>query len=288
MRLLLILLVLLCANVVIFSLVLTSNHDNLHVSFLDVGQGDAILIESPTGTQILVDGGVSRKVLAPLGKEMGLLDRSLDMVVATHPDQDHIGGLPAVFDRYRVSTFMEPGIPHATAATAAVMSAVEDEAVAAHIIARRGMRILLGGGAYVDVLYPDRDVSSMETNSGSVVLHVVYGSTSFMLSGDLPSEQEGWLALLDGEDGHLKSDVLKAGHHGSKNSSSMEWLRVVSPDVVVISAGKDNTYGHPAPETLVRVQQIGVSVYSTLEEGTVRFESDGTKIKKNPGFPRFF
>jgi competence protein ComEC len=131
------------------------------------------------------------------------------------------------------------------------------------------------------VLFPDRDESTQkETNDGSVVLHVVYGTTSFMLTGDLPSPFEDHLILLDGGVGGLNSDVLKAGHHGSKYSTDALWLNAVSPSIVVISAGEGNSYGHPAPVVLDRVRSIGAEVLSTIDEGTITFVSDGKNVEQ--------
>jgi|SRR6185437_652692 len=271
---------LIIGNAAVFFLVLTPHPKELRVSVLDIGQGDSILLEGPTGIQMLVDGGPGRVVLGPLTREMPFFDRSLDMVVETHPDKDHVGGLPSVFDRYRVSYFMEPGIPNDTDAANAVIEAGRNEPGIVHVLARRGMRIALGGGAYADVLYPDRDPSKLETNNGSIVLHVVYGATSFMLTGDLPSENEDWLIALDGEDGELKSDVLKAGHHGSHYSTDNAWLAAVHPAMVAISAGKDNSYGHPAPDTIARIQNEGAEIYSTIQSGTLHFVSDGKTVRE--------
>jgi len=276
----LLLLGLLALNAYVFYSLFATHPRELRVSVLDIGQGDSILIESPTGVQVLVDGGPGRVVLGALGNEMSLFDRSIDMLVETHPDKDHIGGLPSVFDRYRVSYFMEPGIPNDTGATVAVLAAAKAEPNITRVIARRGMRLNLGGGAYADVLYPDRDPSKLETNNGSIVLHVVYGATSFMLTGDLPSEQEDWLVTLDANDGELKSDMLKAGHHGSKYSTDDAWLAAVHPSMVAISAGKDNTYGHPAPETIARINNEGAKIYSTIESGTLHFVSDGNTVRE--------
>jgi competence protein ComEC len=141
------------------------------------------------------------------------------------------------------------------------------------------MRITLGGGAYADVLFPDRDESTQtQTNDGSVVLHVHYGKTSVMLTGDLPSPEEDHLVQIDGTT--LQSDVLKAGHHGSKYSTDALWLANVHPSYVVISAGKDNSYGHPAPVTIARIQQEGAKILSTIDLGTITFVSDGSTIKE--------
>jgi len=265
-------------NIIIWPFIFFTPKPSLEVSFLDVGQGDAIFIEGPTGIQILIDGGRDRSVLRELGKRMGPLDRTLDLILETHPDADHIGGLPAVFKNYRVSAFMEPGIPNATNPTSALESAVADELILHPILARRGMRLMLGGGAYADVLFPDRDVAGIETNTGSVVLHVVYGSTSFYLSGDSPESVEDWLVQLDGAE--LKSDIVKAGHHGSRTSTGEALLTAANPEVVVISAGKNNSYGHPHEEILARIRASGASIVSTIDQGTITFRSNGTIIRQ--------
>jgi len=251
----------------------------LRVSFLDIGQGDSILIQSPTGTTMLVDGGPDRSVLRQLSQRLLPWQRHIDALVETHPDKDHISGLGDVLERYRVSTFLEPGIPDQTSVSRHVMDDMAIEPGLTHIIAHRGQRIHLGGGAYADVLFPDRDESHQTaTNDGSIVLHVVYGSTSFMLTGDLPSPYEDYLVGLDGTDGELPSDVLKAGHHGSRYSTDSLWLSAVHPRYVVISAGKGNTYGHPNPDTLDRVRKEGARIISTIDHGTITFASDGTTL----------
>jgi len=271
--------VLLAINLFVWQAVLARNTHDLRVSFLDIGQGDAILVQGPTGVQMLVDGGPDRSVLRQLPHAMGILDRSIDMIVETHPDRDHIGGLAGVFERYAVSYFMSPGIPNDTSSTLSLDDAVAGESGIHRFIARRGMRIHLGGGAYADVLYPDHDVSKLETNAGSVTMHIVYGKTSFMLSGDLPSEQEDYLVRLDAADGNLASDVLKAGHHGSKYSTDAAWLAAVHPSFVAISAGEGNSYGHPNPETVSRIQDEGARIFSTINSGTIDFFSDGAGIR---------
>lgn len=264
---------LLFANVLIFSSV---SPGGLSVSFLDVGQGDAIFIESPTGVQTLVDGGPNAAVLRGLGKRMSFFDRSLDAVVATHPDADHIGGLSEVLERYHVGVFFEPGVSHETGAVSALEAALEKEKTP-RILARRGMRLLLGGGAYADVLYPDRDVSRVaDTNAGSIVLRVVYGEHEFMLTGDAPKQIEQRLTTTYGS--ALRSDVLKAGHHGSKTSSGETFVKAASPRYVVYSRGCDNRYGHPAPETVALFQKLAIPALDTCERGTITFRSNGKTL----------
>jgi competence protein ComEC len=250
----------------------------LRVSFLDVGQGDSIFIESPTGIQMLIDGGPDRAVVREIPKLTGPLDRDIDLIVMTHPDKDHIAGLPDVFEKYEVSKLMSPNLAGDTDTYSRVVASIEEEVGLEAYVAKRGQRIHLGGGAYADVLYPDKDVSRLRvTNDASIVLHVVYGKTSFMLTGDLPSTIEDTLAREVAPE-LLQSTVLKAGHHGSKYSTSDAWLTVVASDVVVISAGKGNTYGHPAPEALSRIQKSGAKTISTIDEGTITFESNGIQV----------
>jgi competence protein ComEC len=271
------LLVLLFLNAYVWYEYFHVERPQLQVSFLDVGQGDSILIEGPTGVQLLIDGGPDRSVLRKLPREMGYFDRSLDMLLATHPDKDHIAGLTDVFKQYRVSYFLSSGTSGTTATAGALSDAVRSEKDMTTFTARSGMRIHLGGEAYADVLYPDRDVSGEETNEGSVIVRVVYGATSFMLTGDASSEIESYL-LSTYSDEFLESTVLKAGHHGSRHSTSDGWLAAVEPKVVVISAGDDNSYGHPHREVLERVRAQGAQVVSTIESGTVEFVSDGVTV----------
>ena len=274
--LLLLTVVLVIGNTLVYRALLKS--PTLHVSFLNVGQGDAIFIQGPTGRDMLIDGGRDRSVLRELPKVMGPLDRNIAMIVETHPDADHVGGLAGVLKNYAVSAFLTSHIESDTKTVAGLLDAVGKEKGMAVLDARRGMRLDLGGGAYAEVLFPDRDVSTVETNTGSIVLRIVYGSTEFMLTGDSPSAIEDWLVTLDGD--ALSSDVLKAGHHGSRTSTDDAWLSAVSPSVVVISAGKDNSYGHPHAEVLERVRAHSAGIVSTAEKGTITFTSNGTTISK--------
>lgn len=266
-----------CVNVVVGVFLVASGQHGLTVAFLDVGQGDAILVEGPTGIQVLIDGGRDRSVLRELPGVIGPLDRSLDAIIETHPDADHIAGLSDVLLQYRVSYFLEPGVSSDTNTFARLQDAVSKEVGVVQILARSGMRIHLGNGAYADALYPADNVASLrETNDASVIVRVVYGDTSFLLTGDAPAWVEDRLVNQYGS--ALESDVLKAGHHGSKSSTDALWLATVQPDTVVISAGKDNSYGHPHPDVLARIQAAGAAALSTIGLGTITFVSDGKQI----------
>jgi len=263
-------------NAAVWAFLAWPRERTLTVSFLDIGQGDSIFIRGPTGREVVVDGGPDRSVLRELPKVMGPLDRSIDLVVETHPDADHITGLTYVLDRYAVGAFMDPDRPDDTQVSKTLMADVAKEPGATRVIGRAGERIDLGGGAYADVLSPSGDVSQIPTNNGSIVMRVVYGDTSFMLTGDAPSPIEDYLVGKYGA--ALKTDVLKAGHHGSKYSTDDLWLATVAPAVVVISAGKDNSYGHPNPETISRIENEGAHIVSTIDKGTITFTSDGKEI----------
>ena len=250
--------------------------DKLSVYFLNIGQGDAIFIDSPQHTRVLVDGGKNRKVLTELGKILPFADKRIDVVIATHPDADHIGGLPEVVSRYKVGMFMEPGVKSLNSIDDELHRRL-DEKNTAKLIARRGMTINLGGGAKLQILFPTQDVSNWETNRASVVGRLTYGDRKFLLTGDSPIPIEKVLISLDEK--MLDVDVLKAGHHGSRTSTSLEFAEAVSPDYAVISAGKDNTYGHPHKEVLDILEKVGSKILSTAERGTIKFETNGKVLK---------
>lgn len=254
-----------------------ANHP-LVVAFLDVGQGDAIYIEAPNGNQLLIDGGPNGAVLRELGRVMPFFDRSIDVVIETHPDADHIGGLSDVFSRFDISYFLEPGIQNDTIQTKELLSKVKEERGVTSVYARRGMLVDLGGGATLSILFPDRDVTTIETNTGSVVARLDYGDISVLLTGDSPTSIETYLVSLDARS--LDSDLLKLGHHGSRTSSSKSFIEAVSPQIAIISAGKDNRYGHPHREVLDTLNELHISYLSTAEMGTIRFESNGVAFTK--------
>src|SRR3989344_2272549 len=158
-------------------------HGLLTVSFLNIGQGDAIFIDAPSGRQALIDGGKGSTVIRELGRVMPWYDRSIDVVLGTHPDADHIGGLPDVLARYDVSTVIRSGVEDSGADQTAFLRAIDSEKNAKVLIAERGQIIDLGEGAYLEILFPDRPLPSVETNTGSIVARLLYGATPFILTG---------------------------------------------------------------------------------------------------------
>lgn len=266
----------LMVNIFIWHTVATEDRRGiLKVSFLDIGQGDAIFIEAPNGNQVLIDGGSNKTVLKRLAEVMPFYDRTIDMVIATHPDKDHIGGLIEVLKNYRADFVMEPGVSSDTGAYQELGKTIADKKLP-KILARRGMLLNLGEGVYLDILFPDRDNEDWETNTASIVAKLIYGDTSFLLTGDSPIVIEKYLSMVDGR--NLQSDVLKAGHHGSRTSTSELFASLVSPEYAVISAGKDNRYGHPHKEALDILEKIKATILKTYELGTISFSSDGERI----------
>lgn len=264
---------------VIFVLVYgIENEKILGVYVLDIGQGDATYIRTPAGNDMLIDGGPSQRVLEELASVMPWYDRTIDVVLATHPDKDHIGGLPHVLERYRVGVYIEPGIESENMIDDEVRRILDEKNIET-ITARRGMRVNFGDGAYFDILYPDKDVSGLkDTNDASIVGRIQYGSTSIMFTGDASTRVEKNLVSVYGR--ALDSDILKVGHHGSNTSTDKSFVEVISPDVAVISVGKNNRYGHPKQAVLDTLEQFQVKTLRTDEEGTIMFVSDGKEFVK--------
>jgi len=250
-----------------------NSHRKLTFAALDIGQGDALFIESPSGTQILFDGGPPRKILSELRRVMPPFDRSIDAIVITNPDQDHIGGFLDVLKVYKVGQVFEPGTFNDSKTYQNLKNEIKNKKIP-ETLARRGMRLDLGEGAVIDILFPDRDVSMWTTNDGSIVAKLSYGETSIMLMGDSTSETEK-IVLTENSKVKLKSTILKVGHHGSKTSTSSQFVQIVAPEYALISDGKENKYGHPHQETLSTLNKWGVEVLRTDLLGRIIMKSDG-------------
>ena len=256
--------------------VASESGSDLVVAFLDVGQGDGIFIQTPDGVQVLIDGGPDGSVLRSLGEVLPWGDRSLDLVVGTHPDKDHVAGLVDVLERFSVTQILRTENVSDTAASKAFDRAVADEG-AEVAYARAGQVWRLGSDVTLTVLSPVGNPEAWESNASSIVALVRYGDIEFLLTGDAPAGTETFLVERHGS--ALQAEVLKLGHHGSRTSSDAVFLGVVQPQYAVVSAGKDNDYGHPHAEVVERVAQAGVRLVSTAEEGIVMFASDGKTVR---------
>lgn len=263
---------LLLVNTILWYIALTEGKSHLTFQMLNVGQGDSILIESPTGVQVLIDAGPGRGVLREISSVLPFYDRHIDMIVLTHPDKDHYEGFVSILKKYKTSVLLEPGTDNPSSGYSYFENLVKEKNIPA-VLARSGQVVDLGGGAYLQILFPDRDVSGLEINDSSIVMKLVFGETSILLTGDSPEKIESYLLSI--EKNLLDSDILKVGHHGSKTSSSLAFVSAVSPDFALISSGKENSYGHPHKEVLDVFEDLNVPAYDTCDNGKITLISDG-------------
>jgi competence protein ComEC len=240
----------------------------LSLYVLDVGQGDALLMETPSGKQILVDGGPDLSTLEHLGKLLPFFDRSIDLLVLTHPHEDHIASFPALLARYDISNVLLAG----TASTGGRYAWMLDEIAKQNIsvlVADAKKDLDLGDGIVLDVLWPGvEELAKREwdTNDTSVAVRVLGASKRILLTGDIEEGAENAI-LKRGID--LKAEVLKVAHHGSRTSSTEGFLSAAGPEVALISAGRENKFGHPHSEIMDRFTATQIPVRLTAEEGTI-------------------
>lgn len=241
---------------------------NLTVHFIDVGQGDAILIDMGD-IEVLIDGGEKNTGAADYIRPY--IDGALDVMVATHTHADHIGGLIDILARYRVNDIWLNGDNGTSATFAQFMNSVNAEGATIHK-AERGNVIQAGNLTFV-VLNPAKPLFS-DQNNNSIVLSLKYGGIDFLFTGD--TEKEAEAAMLAQSVVPIPDvEILKAGHHGSRTASSPDFLNVIKPETAVYSAATGNSYGHPHKETLINLDNIGAKIYGTDVHGTVVITTDG-------------
>ncbi|MDP1834212.1 MAG: ComEC/Rec2 family competence protein [Candidatus Moranbacteria bacterium] len=242
----------------------------LKVIFLDVGQGDAILI-SQGSSQILIDGGPDGQVLMEkLGRYVPFWDREIEMVVATHPDQDHIEGLLEVMKNYKIDALVE-GTEQSESQLYKNYENLIAQKQIQKIEAEAGLKIKLDR-AEIEILNPPAEAPAgtvKDTNMYSIVARLVFGQNSFLFTGDLPDTEEKKLLQKNVD---LSAQVLKVAHHGSKYATTGEFLDKVKPDVAIISVGRNNRFGHPADEALGRLKERKINIFRTDEKGDVIYE----------------
>lgn len=253
--------------------------NNLKVDFLDIGQGDSIFIETPQFHQILIDGGLSSNVLGKLQKLMPFYDRTIDVVISTHPDKDHMEGLLGVLQRYKVDYILWTGIVREGPLYQKWLSVLaESEKQGTKIIKAKLNQEIKAGSVVIDTLHPFVDLTGQDfgskDNDTGIVSRLIYGKNSFLFTADISSALE---KKLINKGVNLKSDVLKVSHHGSKYSTLNKFLEIVKPEIAVISVGK-NSYGHPTPETLQRLENFGINTLRTDELGDIIITSDGNNL----------
>ena len=257
------------------------SHQNLLLTFFDVGQGDSIFIEVPNGNQILIDGGPGDKILAKLGRELPFWDRSLDLLVLTHAHVDHVGGLLEVLKRYHIDAILESGEVYSTPEYQEWHRLIKEKNIPV-FIARRGQVVYIGKDIKLGVLSPFENyngVSLKNPHEANVSTKLVFGKTSALFMGDAEKSIE--YRLVEENSSELKSDILKVGHHGSKTSSSADFLKAVSPRFAVIQVGRNNRYGHPTQEVLDRLSSAGIKIFRTDLDGDIGFISNGITLTQN-------
>jgi competence protein ComEC len=250
----------------------------LRIDFIDVGQGDAALITSPTGKTVLVDGGPSQAARALNTFLDAETDRPLDLILLSHRHEDHLGGLVAAVHHRGARLFLDAPVPHPGPAYTALMHELGDRQVVVRQ-ATRGRRIDLGGGAVMTLLGPpDPPItgSRSDVNANSVVARLSYRKFAVLFTGDAEAPTEQWLLAAGAP---VQATVLKVAHHGSRYASRVGFLRQVGAQVAVVSVGARNEYHHPAPETLEHLARSGAHVYRTDVDGTVTLETDGTTLR---------
>lgn len=245
-------------------------HGQLHVYFLDVGQGDAVLLKTPSDKLILVDGGPDNEILMELNDVLSFFERKIDLVVLTHPHSDHIEGLIPVFEKFDVGVVLMTGVSYENAYYDVFLDEISDDGTIIYF-ADSNNDFYFDDGVFIDVLYPFfeiRDEKSENLNNSSIVMKISYKDYEILLAGDAEAEVEDEL-VLNGAD--LDSDLFKASHHGSKTSNSYDFLKAISPNYAVISCGLGNDFKHPHKETFEIFSMFGVEVFQTDLDGRVEF-----------------
>lgn len=245
----------------------------LHIWYLDVGQGDAILMRLPAGEWVLNDGGPDNKVIDWLSREMPFYEHSIDLVIVSHPHADHLNGLVEVLKRYQVKDIMITGVKYDYIGYDSLKESIAKKAIKTVYV--HGKSDYSIGKVGFDLIYPVEDLRGRgmnNVNNSSIVYRLVMGKFIAFFSGDLEMEKESEVLAMPGI--HLNAQILKAGHHGSKTSNTLPFLEKIKPQWAVVSCGIGNKFGHPFPGTLEHFQQVGATVYRTDIDGTVNVSVD--------------
>jgi competence protein ComEC len=250
----------------------------LRVVFFDVGQGDAIFIETPKRHQILIDGGPNSSILEKLSKEMPFWDRTIDLVILTHPERDHLFGLLDVLKRYKIENILWTGIIREIPEYEKWKELIEKEKSEIKI-AKAGLKIFASDFS-MKILYPFENLEGKKyqnSNETSIVSKLIFDKISFLFTGDILKKQEK--ELIDQYSDFLESNILKLAHHGSKSSNSEEFLREVLPEIAIISVGRENKYGHPHQEVLERLEKYDIKILRTDRDKDIKIISNGKKYE---------
>ncbi|PIY96294.1 MAG: competence protein ComE [Candidatus Kerfeldbacteria bacterium CG_4_10_14_0_8_um_filter_42_10] len=263
------------AAIVVFNI----QDKELKVYFLDVGQGDSILIRTPNHQDILIDGGPDSDVVNKIGQHLPFYDRDIELMILTHAHSDHLVGLIEVLKRYQVDQILYSGkVDYQSSDYLAWLDIIRKKTIPLRSV-KCCEQISLGENLNLDILYPYEDFSGKkieDLNDTSIVAQLIFQNKQFLFTGDAPVKVEK--KLID-QNLNLESQVLKVGHHGSKYSSSSEFLKLVDPQYAIIQSGKDNKFGHPHFKTLNNLSKQGIEILRNDQCGTIWFKTDGEELK---------
>jgi len=253
-----------------------SKDRHLHLRFYDVGQGDALLIKTPDGYRILIDGGPNNKVLEHLGKDLGPVDRRIDFVILTHPQADHMAGLIEVIKRYEVGQVLVSGVENTTEMYQRWSEALKSKGLQPKIVFQ-GEKLNFPDGVQINFLWPKEEHPIVaDLNSASLVMRLDFGEFNAELTGDADSQVQPYTTSTS------EVEVLKVPHHGSKTALNPTYISQISPEVSIISAGQNNRYGHPHSELLKLLSKFTNKIYRTDQNGTIEVVSDGKSWYTRP------
>jgi len=258
--------------------VVTAAEGEIRVHFIDVGQGDAILLQSDDNA-VLIDGGINRRAttdsLVAYLRDVGVT--RLDYVVSTHPHADHVGGLPTILREFEVGHVLMPDLMHTTNIFTQFLEAIDELDIPVTMPNRYDENFFQAGIIHMHMVNPGHGPyrAPRDLNDVSIIVRMVHGETSFIFTGDaeIPAEQR---ILESGV--NISADVMLAGHHGSRTSSHPEFVAAINPSIAVISVGEDNSYGHPNQEVLDTFAERNMRVYRTDQLGSIVLVTDGTSI----------
>ena len=247
----------------------------LEISYIDIGQGSAAYIKTPKGFDILVDAGKNNLILEKLKQKMSFFDKKINYMIATHLDLDHIGGFKYVLDKYYFDKFLYNGKEREIFFFNEIKNRIKKNGTLSKVSS--GNKIIFPSGAYIEILYPNKNIDKVEDqNNLSIVFKLTYGDTSFLFTGDVSKYIENLLVKEYGN--KLNSDILLVSHHGSNTSSDPTFLDIVDPEFAVISAGKNNTYGHPHKDVIKSFKDRNIKILETSILGDIDVYSDSTKL----------
>lgn len=255
-------------NVFSWAVVREGLEKGLEICFFDVGQGDSIFITASRGQQVLIDGGPDNSVIKKLESKMPFWDRTIDLIVLTHPDKDHLFGLIEVLERYEVKNILWTGVNSDSAIFKEWQKAIEKEG-AKIWIAKQGLQIEISESQFFDTIYPFESLENRMVNNlndTSVVLVLDSNGKKVLLPGDISAKIEG---LLIENNVSIDADILKVAHHGSGYSSSEDFIKAVNPDAAIISVGENNPYKHPSPDVLARLEDFGINILQTSKQKNI-------------------